>query len=451
MDVPPQPSTTTATATTKDRCRTTMRTGHAYPPDALGPSPSLGELLRTWRERALLTQERLAERAGLNVRTIRRLENDEFRPRTTSMVLLADALELDGDERAVLAAAARHRAVPGRREESAVRAVTAPQQLPADAGAFVGRERELAALEALGGAGDAAVFVVDGMPGVGKTALAVHAAHRLASRFPDGRLFMDLHGHSADMAPVDPAGALARMLRALGVPREQIPGHADDRAALYRSVLADRRVLVVLDDAADERQVRPLLPAGPGCRVIVTGRARLTGLEGARPLSLEVLPAERAVALFRRVSAGDPRVRVAAPGLLAEVVQRCGRLPLAVRIAAARLRARPAWTVEHLLERLDGDRLAELRAGRLDVAAALDLSYARLTGGRRRAYRLLGSRLRGDFGVEDAAALLNAPAPQARRLLDGLLDVHLLEEPAPCRYRFHDLIRLHASSGSRPR
>ncbi|MFC5748430.1 helix-turn-helix domain-containing protein, partial [Actinomadura rugatobispora] len=265
------------------------------PPDITGPP--LGELLRGWRERALLTQEQLAERSGLNVRTVRRLENNEFQPRVTSMLLLAEALALDGAQRALLAAVAHGR--PAGRDEPAV---TVPRQLPADIAAFVGRERELAALEARHGTYAADVFAIDGMPGAGKTALAVRAAHRLAPRFPDGRLFMDLHGHTEGTAPVEPGEALARMLRALGVPGEHIPGHTDDRAALYRGVLADRRVLVVLDDATDEQQVRPLLPAGPGCRVIVTSRRRLTGLDDTRTLSLDVLPPAQAVALFSRAA-----------------------------------------------------------------------------------------------------------------------------------------------------
>ncbi|MFC4121670.1 NB-ARC domain-containing protein [Nonomuraea zeae] len=479
-----------------------------------GAGLSFGALLRMWRERALLTQEQLAERAGLNVRTVRRLENSGlWQPRTTSILLLAKALELDGAERAMLNAVARGRPAPAGYEEPVVAGpppVTVPRQLPADVAALAGRERELAIVEGHQSANTVPVVCVTGMAGVGKTALAVHAAHRLSPRFPDGQLFVDLHGHARGMPPVEPGAALARVLRTLGVPGEHIPWHHDDRAALYRSVLAGRKVLIVLDDAADEHQLHPLLPAAPGCRVIVTSRRRLTCPGDTRSLSLDVLPVAEAVAVFTRM-AGWERVAGTPAGVLAELVRRCGLLPLALRLAAARLRARPAWGVRHLLDRLAGDRLAELAAGRRSVAAALDLSYERLPAEQRRAYRLLGSAagtdsgstgldsadyggadldgpddggpaydgpdygsadygsadygsadygsadygsadyggegLGGaDFSLDAAAALLDTTAIQARRLLDQLLDAHLLQEPAPGRYRFHDLVRDHASA-----
>ncbi|MBN6054597.1 helix-turn-helix domain-containing protein, partial [Nonomuraea sp. RK-328] len=420
-----------------------------------GVELTLGALLRGWRERALLTQEQLAEKAGLNVRTVRRLETGALlQPRARSILLLAKALELAPGERAALAAATREvpasaRGVsasapglpsPSGRDEPA--AVTVPRQLPADVAALVGRERELAVLERHRSANTVTVVSLDGMAGTGKTALAVHVAHRLAPRFPDGQLFVDLHGH-ARTAPVEPGEALGRVLRTLGVPGAHIPAHVDDRAALYRSVLADRQVLIVLDDAADEHQVHPLLPAGPDCRVIVTSRRRLTC--PGETLSLETLPVAKAVALFTRM-AGRERVMEAPLNVLAEVVQRCGLLPLAIRIAAVRLRAHPAWSVRHLLDRLADDRLAELKAGRHSVTAALDVSYGRLPPDQRRAYRLLGARTSADFGVDAAAAVLDTTELQARRLLDQLSDVHLLQEPAPSRYRLHDLVRDHASA-----
>ncbi|MEV0151399.1 MULTISPECIES: NB-ARC domain-containing protein [unclassified Nonomuraea] len=413
-----------------------------------GAEPSSGALLRGWRERALLTQEQLADRAGLNVRTVRRLENSGLRqPRTRSVVLLAEALELDGRERATLAAVTRGRPAPAEPDDHAgtgpPAGTTVPRQLPADVTALVGRGRELAIVEGHRSPNTATVVSIDGMAGAGKTALAVHAAHRLASRCPDGQLFVSLHGHAPATAPVEPGAALARVLHALGVPAERVPAHLDDRAALYRSVLADRKVLIVLDDAADEHQIHPLLPAGPDCRVIVTSRRRLSCLSDTWSLSLETLPVAKAVALFTRMagSATD-----APTSVLAEVVRRCGLLPLAIRIAAVRLLAHPTWSVRHLLDRLADDRLAELTAGRHSVAAALDLSYERLSPGLRRAYRLLGSRAGTDFGADAAAALLRTTAPQAVRLLDQLSDVHLLQEPAPGRYRLHDLVRDHASA-----
>lgn len=409
-----------------------------------GNERSLGTLLRGWRERALMTQEQLAEKAGLNVRTVRRLETGALQqPRSRSIALLVKALELDTGERATLAAATREWQAPAGRVDPAP--VTVPRQLPADVAALVGRESELALLETHRNANTVTVVLIDGMAGTGKTALAVHAAHRLAPRFPDGQLFVNLHGHARTTPPVEPGEALARVLRALGVPGERIPGHVDDRAALYRSVLADRKVLIVLDDAADEHQIHPLLPAGPDCQVIVTSRRRSACLDESGNLSLEPLPVAKAVALFAR-TAGWKRVADAPLHVLAEVVQRCGLLPLAIRIAAARLRARPAWSVRHLLDRLAGDRLAELRAGRHSVTAALDLSYARLSPGQRRAYRLLGARAGTYFGTGTAAALLDTTEPRAGRLLDQLSDVHLLQEPAPGRYRLHDLVRDHAAA-----
>ncbi|MGW4799040.1 helix-turn-helix domain-containing protein [Nonomuraea sp. MG754425] len=408
-------------------------------------APSSGGLLRGWRKRALMTQEELAERAGLNVRTVRRLENGGlWQPRTRSIVLLAQALGLDGEERALLAAVTR--GLPGEGEGPAgsgtATTVIVPRQLPADVAALAGREGELAALE---GDRTAPVVSVEGMAGTGKTALAVHAAHRLAPGFPGGQLFVNLHGHARATLPVEPGAALARLLRALGVPGQDVPEHLDDRAALYRSVLAEREVLIVLDDAADEHQILPLLPAGPGCRVIVTSRRRLSGLADVANLPLDVLPAAAAIALFTRV-AGPERVADVPDEVLAEVVERCGRLPLAVRVAAARLREHATWSVHHLLDRLAGDRLAELRAGRHDVAAALDLSYDRLSPGLRRAYRLLGTHPGGgDLGAGAAAGLLGTSARQAERLLDELLEVHLLRETAPGRYRLHGLVREHAS------
>ncbi|MEO3801173.1 tetratricopeptide repeat protein [Nonomuraea sp. B1E8] len=430
--------------------------------DAAEESPAaFGTLLRGWRERALLTQEELAARAGLNARTIRRLEaGDLRRPRGTSVRLLAEALGLDDAERATLTHAARG---AGESAEQAAQTHAAknapaspgpvrvpPRHLPADVVAFTGRERELAALDGvgdLGTAGTVVITAIDGMAGVGKTALAVHAAHQLAARFPDGDLFLDLHGYTHGMVPVDPAEALARILAVLGVPGESIPQHADDRAALYRSVLADRKMLIVLDNAAEEAQVRPLLPGSGGCLVLITSRRRLIGLDDVRTVSVDVLPPAEAVALLTR-TAGHERVAGEPPQALAELARRCGRLPLAIRLAAARLKAHPTWSVGHLLARLEEHhhRLGELHAGERSVTAALDLSYRGLEIAERRAYRLLGLHAGTDIAPDAAAALLATSVAQATGLLDRLLEGNLLQEPVPGRYRFHDLIRAHAAA-----
>ncbi|TDD12325.1 helix-turn-helix domain-containing protein [Nonomuraea deserti] len=409
----------------------------AGPPAA---EPTLGALLRAWRERALLTQQELAVRSGLSVRTVRRLEADELRrPRTASMRLLAEALALDAEELSVLRRLAR--AAP----EPSHPARTVPRQLPADV-AFVGRARELAVLDDAGEASTVVISAIDGMAGVGKTALAVHAAHQLASRFPDGDLFVDLHGHTQGMGPADPADTLARFLGALGVPGESVPQQLEERVMLYRSVLAGRKMLIVLDNAADEAQVQPLLPGAAGCLVLITSRRRLVGLDDARTLSVDLLPLADAIALFTATT-GEGRVADAPEHALAEVVRRCGLLPLAIRLAAARLKVHPAWSVGDLLERLEERqrRLGELHAGQRSVTAALDLSCRELDHDVRRAYRLLGLHAGTDIAPDAAAALFATEVTRAGRLLDQLLEVHLLQEPVPGRFRFHDLIRAHAA------
>jgi DNA-binding SARP family transcriptional activator/tetratricopeptide (TPR) repeat protein len=329
--------------------------------------------------------------------------------------------------------------------------LTIPRQLPADVASFTGRETELARLLALPPDPPAALMVssIDGMAGVGKTALAVHAAHRLADRFPDGQLFVDLHGFTQGVPPVEPADALDRMLRCLGVPGEQLPQNLDDRAALYRTRLAGKRVLILLDNAATEAQIRPLLPGTPSCRVLITSRSRLPGLADAHPLSLNVLPATDALTLFTR-TAGADRVIGVGTTELAEIIGLCGHLPLAIRVAAARLRARSNWSAAHLAGRLRDRRhlLAELSAGGLSVSATIDLSYHHLPPETRRMYALLGLHPGPDLDTYAAAALAALPVRTAGRLLDDLVDAHLLQEPVAGRYRFHDLLRAHARTVS---
>ncbi|GAA2903988.1 BTAD domain-containing putative transcriptional regulator [Streptosporangium fragile] len=326
-----------------------------------------------------------------------------------------------------------------------------PRQLPRDIGGFIGRAAELARLSALAHPGERSgapvIGTIDGMAAVGKTALAVHAAHRLADRFADGQLFIDLHGFTQGMPPVDPADALGRMLGALGVPGEQIPPDLDARAALYRTRLAGRRVLILLDNAAEESQVRPLLPGAPGCLTLITSRRRLAGLEDVRRLSLDVLPRDEALALFTR-TAGERRLAGQPAGPLTEIVELCGRLPLAIRVAAARLRSRPGWTPAHLADRLRDrqHRLGELEVDRLSVTTAMDLSYHRLGSDLQGMYRLLGLHPGPDIERHAAAALAGTTLQHADRLLDDLVDAHLLQEPVSGRYRFHDLLRAHATA-----
>lgn len=325
-----------------------------------------------------------------------------------------------------------------------------PRQLPADVAGFAGRGEELAALNGvLSGSGRAATTVVIAGPaGVGKTTLAVHAGHRLARRYPDGQLFIDLHGFAASLSRVEAGEALDRLLRALGVLAERIPADLDDRAALWRSVLAGRRMLIVLDNAAEVRQVEPLLPGATGCLVLVTSRRTLAGLAATGTVPLDVLPVADAVALFRG-TVGYSRRFDGQPELLADAVELCGRLPLAVRIAAARLRSHPSWGLPDLVNRLqDQDRrLAELAddGGSGSIAAALEMSYRQLSAQQQLSFGALGLHPGLDLEPYAAAAMLGTTLEQAGKLLDRLLDIHLLQEPAPGRYVFHDLVRAYAA------
>ncbi|MFI7647951.1 tetratricopeptide repeat protein [Micromonospora sp. NPDC049460] len=326
-----------------------------------------------------------------------------------------------------------------------------PRQLPTPPPSFTGRTRELAALDRVRDAATVVISAIDGMAGVGKTALAVHTAHRIADRYPDGQLFVDLHGHTPGMSPREPGEVLDHLLRSLGVPGPQIPAGLQERAGLYRTRLADQRMLIVLDNAATEAQVAPLLPGAPGCLVLITSRHRLTGLDHTGALSLDTLPTPDGVALFER-TVGRDRLGSPSTELLIEVVELCGRLPLAIRIAAARLRSHPAWNLSHLVLRLRDQehRLAELDAGQRSVTAALDLSYRHLNRAQQDAYRLLGRHPGPDIDPYAMAALLGVPVRQAGRTVDQLLDTHLLQEPVPGRYRFHDLVRTHAAGTAGP-
>jgi tetratricopeptide (TPR) repeat protein/transcriptional regulator with XRE-family HTH domain len=427
--------------------------------DGQGTVP-FGELLRSLRERALLTQEQLAERSGLSVRTIRRFERQSAggRPQSASLRRLAVALGLDTAEQTAFVAAAS--GVPDRlaadasdhrrQVRPAEEAVRSMRQLPVPPPEFTGRAADLAALERVRVEAGPVIIAIDGMAGIGKTAFAVHAAHRWSSEFPDGQFFLDLRGHTRGVPPVDPGDALHRLLRSLGVPGASIPDVLDDRAALYRSHLSGRRVLVLLDNAASETQVAPLLPGSAGCLVLITSRRRLTGLDLTHAHSLDLLPADDAVTLFVR-SCGRDGVRTEPRERLAEVVELCGRLPLAIQIAAARLRSRPSWNVAHLVERLRSvqHRLTELEAGDRSVAAALELSYAQLGPDVRHAFRMLGLHPGLELGLDAAAALTGRRAVHVRRLIEHLLDVHLLHEAEPGRYGFHDLTRAYAANAAR--
>ncbi len=402
-----------------------------------------GILLRRWRQRALLTQEELAARAGLDARTVRRLEADDLRrPRTSTLRLVADALGLGEEERSQLWAALPG-GTAGRDLPADGPPAVVPRQLPADSADFTGRTVEVDYLLA-GRGGGASVWTIDGMAGIGKTALAIHIAHEAASDYPDGQLFVDLHG--ASEGPLDPADALDRLLRALDVPGEAVPPGLDARSALFRSRIAHRRVLVLLDDAAAEHQVAPLLPGAGDSLAIVTSRRHLAGLDRGRTVSLDVLPAPDAARLF--VDSAESTDLLDTPGAVAETVELCGRVPLAIRIAAARLRARPTWTLADLNARLAADgRLDELVAGARGMAAALDTSVEQLAAPDRRAYDLLGLMTGPDIGLSAASTLIDLDPRRTRTVLDALVECNLLDELTPDRFGMHALVREHARAG----
>ncbi|QLY33345.1 tetratricopeptide repeat protein [Nocardia huaxiensis] len=318
--------------------------------------------------------------------------------------------------------------------------------LPYDIPDFAGRTAELDRLGLADQQGPGGIVAIDGMAGVGKTALAVHAAHRLAERYPDGQLFVDLQAYAAERAAVAPAAALEILLRQLGIPADRIPIGESDRSALWRSELTGRRIVVVLDNAADADHVRPLLPAITDSLILITSRRRMIDLDGVHAVSMPVLPPGDAIALFERIVGTRA---TAEPVAALDVLQLCGFLPLAVRIAAARLLHRPQWTVGYLAGRLRDERrrLVELATAERGVAAAFALSYGQLAPAHQRLFRLLGLHPGRDIDPAAAAALAELPhADDAELLLEELLDVHVVAQHEPGRYLLHDLLRAHATA-----
>jgi DNA-binding SARP family transcriptional activator len=342
------------------------------------------------------------------------------------------------------------RADPGLAEPSSpapepAAAPVRPAQLPATVPDFTGRSAFVAELgEVLASAEGRvmAVSAVAGIGGVGKTTLAVHVAHQARAAFPDGQLYVDLQGAGA--ASAEPETVLGSFLRALGTMDSAIPDSLEERAALYRSVLDGRRVLVLLDNARDAAQVRPLLPGTEGCAALVTSRVRMVDLAGAHLVDLDVMSPDEALSLFTKI-VGEERVASEREAAL-DVVAACGFLPLAIRIAASRLAARRTWTVSVLAAKLADERrrLDELQAGDLAVKATFELGYGALEPPQARAFRLLGLADGPDISLAAAAAVLDLPPEETEDLLESLVDTSLLESAAPGRYRYHDLVRLYA-------
>jgi tetratricopeptide (TPR) repeat protein/transcriptional regulator with XRE-family HTH domain len=422
---------------------------------------SFAGLLRQLRTRAGLTQEELAEAASVSARSVSDLERGiNLTARKETARLLADALGLAGPARALFEAAARGQVPaadalldagdPGfARAGITLAPVAAVHALPRDTASFTGRvpelERLMRELETKAGtASIVGVHAIDGMAGIGKTTFAVHAAHLLAPRFPDGQFFLPLHSHTPGQQPADPGTALGTLLLAAGIAASQVPDGVDTRAMLWRNGVAGKKILLVLDDAASHEQVRPLLPGTPGSLVLITSRRRLAALEEVTPISLDTLPPADAAELFTRLTGrADSEA-----GAVADITRLCGYLPLALRLIAGTLRRRPAWTITDLAAELAAarDRLAAMRAENLSVAAAFDLSYQDLTTDQQRLFRRLGLHPGTSTDVHAAAALDDTTLAAARRHLDDLYDHHLITEPVRGRYRLHDLLREHARS-----
>jgi tetratricopeptide (TPR) repeat protein/transcriptional regulator with XRE-family HTH domain len=413
-----------------------------------------GALLRRHRLAAALTQEELAERSGLTARAIANMERGRTsRPYTRSVHALADALGLQGPQRELLdrtsrlAVRARNASAP----DTARPGPPEPRQLPGAVTHFCGRADELAALTSLlaGAAcdsGAAVIAVIAGTAGVGKTALAVQWAHQVAGHFPDGQLYMNLRGYDPG-EPVAAADALAGLLRSLGVPGSELPDGAEDRARLYRTRLAGRRVLVLLDNARDSAQVRPLLPGDSGCVTLVTSRDSLAGLvatDGARRLHLDVLPLADAVGLLRSLIGKRAEAEPVAADTLAS---QCSRLPLALRVAAELAAARPAVPLADLAAELAADRLDLLDAGEdlADVRAVFSWSLRQLPEDVAGAFALLGLHPGEDLDVHAAAALTGTSTGQVRRALGRLQRASLVSTAGPGRYGMHDLLRAYAA------
>ncbi|WP_157252757.1 ATP-binding protein [Nonomuraea typhae] len=403
-------------------------------------SEELAERLRQVREASGRSLRELERTIHISSSSLSRYLSGQSIPPWSVVVALCQVAGVDPRPlRPVWESGKRAPAKPRQPAQPSAPVVSAGRNdLPYDVSGFTGRRDELAAL--LEAARTHRMVAIDGMAGVGKTALAVRAAHRLAADYPDGQHYVDLHGFTPGREPVEPDEALRVLLSALGVASAGIPATGPERAALWRAELARRRAVIVLDNAADADQVRPLLPGAGASLAVVTSRRRMVELDAVRPISLDVLPAADAAELF--VSASGGARPSGEPEAAAEVLRLCGYLPLAIRVAAARLRHRPSWTVATLAERL--------RSGELDVSNVLAMSLRQLDPAQRRMFRLLGLVPGEGVDAWAAAALADIPLGNARSLLEDLVDAHLLQESAAGRYRMHDLLRQVAVAETSP-
>jgi tetratricopeptide (TPR) repeat protein/transcriptional regulator with XRE-family HTH domain len=372
------------------------------------------------KELSGLSLRALAREAGLSSSSLSRYLTGRLVPPWEAVVALCRAVGRDPRPlRAVWLEADKAGAAPRPRRND----------LPADLFDFTGRQTEAALVEQL--LGSAGAVAIDGMAGVGKTSLAVHVAHRLGPAYPDGGLYLDLHGFTPGQQPLEPHAALGRLLDALGV--SQPPAGTAERAALWRSELSRRRVLLLLDNAVGAEQVRPLLPGAGRSAVLITSRSRLVSLDGVPPVSLAPLADAEAARLFGRAAG----LALGEPDAVGQVLRQCGGLPLALRMAGARLRHRPGWTVAVLAERL------RATPGRFD--SVFGMSLQQLDTVQRRMFRLLGVLPGADFDAAAAGALAGMPAERADEVLEELVDAHLVLQLSPGRYRMHDLIRQYAA------
>ncbi|MGD0553711.1 MAG: tetratricopeptide repeat protein [Streptosporangiaceae bacterium] len=421
------------------------------------PDPSFPEWLRRLREERLLTIADLARAAKISERALHGLESGRtVRPHPSTIRQLAEALGLSEEVRSAFVAAAR----PGQAEiapqpevapESAGRAEV-PRTLPRDIRSFTGREAELNSLMEVASAasGPVGVYVIEGMAGIGKTSLALRAGHELAGQFPDGQLFLDLHGYVPGLEATGPAEALRTLLHELGVSDEFIPERVEDGAALLRSRLAGTKTLIILDSAESPEQVRPLLPGTGGSLVIITSRRSLAGLDDAEVIALETLSLEESIALFRAVANRNDILE--ADHRLGELVELCGFLPLAIRIVAAWMSRRKAASVGDVLTELRGEFGPLARLADMDpkLIAVFEMSVRHLSERDQDVFHRLALIPGPDFDPMAVASLVGRPVSAARRSLESLLDHNLLIQQVSGRFLFHDLIRMYARSTAAP-